>query len=441
MAFPDAKTKNEKIKHAHPWPAAHRPRPRKQKDKFGCRFCGNPLRHLFVDLGLSPLCQNVVPRENLYEMEPFYPLQAFVCEKCFLVQVHEHVHGREIFRHYAYFSSYSDSWLAHTKKYAEDMIERLGLNSRNQVIEIASNDGYMLRNFVEKGIPALGIEPAANVAEVARQKGVPTLTKYFGEPVARELAAEGLKADLLACKNVLAHVPDINDFVRGLKILLADGGVFTVETPHLMKLISENQFDTIYQEHYCYLSLITVETILAAHGLTVFDVEEFPTHGGSLRIYARHSADESKPVLPAVAVQRNREIEFGLTRLETYLNFAENVRETKRKLLELLIQLKREGRRIAAYGAPGKGVTLLNYCGIRNDFIDFTVDRNPMKQGNYLPGTRIPVYAPEKIAAERPDYILILPWNLKAEIMAQLDYVRQWGARFIIPIPEPTIID
>ena len=410
-----------------------------KNSKHGCRFCGAHLQHVFVDLGMSPLCQSQVSPDQLNIMESFYPLKAYVCDQCFLVQVIEHVSGKEIFSHYAYFSSYSESWLRHVKKYTELMIGRLGFNSESQVIEVASNDGYMLQYFVEKGIPALGIEPAANVAETAIKKGVPTVVKFFGEQTARELVKEGIEADLLAGKNVMAHVPDLNDFIKGLKILLKSDGVITIEFPHLMRLIEDNQFDTIYQEHYCYFSFIAAQQVFAAHGLTIFNVEEFPTHGGSLRIYARHTEDESKPVQESVAKMKNREVTAGYTKIETYHNFAEKVTETKRKLLEFLIQAKKEGKQIVGYGAPGKGVTLLNYCGIREDFIDYTVDRNPMKQNNYLPGVRIPVFSPEKIAETKPDYILILPWNLKEEIMEQLDYVRKWGAKFVVPIPELTV--
>jgi hypothetical protein len=404
-----------------------------------CRFCGTSLEHIFVDLGLSPLCESYVAKDQLNDMEPFYPLKAYVCESCFLVQVPTHVSGEHIFSHYAYFSSYSDSWLEHCRNYTEMMAKRLGLNHDSQVVEVASNDGYLLQYFVARGIPSLGIEPAANVAEAAVGKGVPTLVRFFGEETARDLVADGIRADLLTGNNVLAHVPDLNDFVKGLKLLLNEEGVITIEFPHLMRLIEGNQFDTIYQEHYCYFSFIAVQQVFAAHGLTIFDVEELPTHGGSLRIYAQHAEDRAKPVLSSVTELREREIAAGYTRLETYRSFAERVSETKRRLLEFLIDAKREGKSIAGYGAPGKGNTLLNYCGIRQDFVDYTVDRNPMKQGRFLPGTRIPVFSPEKIAETRPDYILILPWNLKDEVMRQLAFVREWGAKFVVPIPQLTI--
>ena len=406
----------------------------------GCRFCGTTLAHSVVDLGMSPLCESFLTPEQLNHSEQFYPLQAFVCEECFLVQVEEYVSGREIFGHeYAYFSSYSDSWLAHARRYADMIVERLGLNENSQVVELASNDGYMLKNFVDKGIPALGVEPAPNVAEVAVAKGVNTVVKFFGVRTAEELVEDGIRADLLMANNVMAHVPDLNDFVGGMKVILSDSGVVTVEFPHLQRLIEGNQFDTIYQEHYCYFSFVTVERIFAEHGMTLFDVEEITTHGGSLRIYARHTENECLPVLPAVAEMRERELAAGYTRLETYRTFAENVAETKRKLLEFLIQAKRDGKQVAAYGAPGKGNTLLNYCGIREDFLDYAVDRNPYKHGKFLPGTRIPVFPTEKIAETRPDYVLILPWNLKDEIVEQLEYIREWGAEFVVPIPELTV--
>ena len=407
----------------------------------GCRFCGTPLHQTVVDLGLSPLCQNRVTPEQVDRHEIFYPLKAMLCEACWLVQVHAHVSGEEIFSHYAYFSSFSDSWLRHCREYVQMITAKLRLGSKSQVIEIASNDGYLLQYFVEQGIPALGIEPAANVAEAARQKGVESITKFFGTQTARELVDQGLRPDLLLGNNVLAHVPDLNDFVAGLKLLLKDDGVITFEFPHLMRLIEENQFDTIYQEHYCYFSLLAIQKIFQAHGLTVFDVETLSTHGGSLRIYARHSEDESKPISESVGRLHELEIEKGYARLDAYTDFAERVAETKRQLLSFLIEAKREGKSIVGYGVPGKGNTLLNYCGIRTDFLDYTVDRNLMKQNTFLPGSRIPVFAPEKIAETRPDYVLILPWNLKQEIMDQLAYIRAWGGRFVVPIPETKVFE
>jgi hypothetical protein len=408
-------------------------------NNVGCRFCGAILRHTFVDLGMSPLCESYVKADQLNSMEPFYPLHVYVCEHCFLVQLQEYVAPDHIFQEYAYFSSYSESWLQHARIYTDMMVERFKLHGGSQVIEIASNDGYLLQYFVARGIPVLGIEPAINVAEVAIEKGIATVTKFLGEQVARELTNEGKRADLLIGNNVLAQVPDLNSFVDGMKILLAPQGVITMEFPHLMRLIEENQFDTIYHEHFSYFSFVTVEKILTAHGLTIFDVEELPTHGGSLRIYACHVEDTGKPIGKSVEELRAREQATGFISLKSYLSFAEKVKETKRKLLDFLIRAKREGKSIAGYGAPGKGNTLLNYCGIRTDFIDYTVDRNPYKQGKFLPGTHIPVFHPDKIRETRPDYVLILPWNIKDEIVKQMLYIREWSGQFIIPIPEISI--
>ncbi len=405
-----------------------------------CRFCGRGLIHTFVDLGMSPLCESFLSADQLNQMEPFYPLHVYVCENCFLVQLQEYVSPENIFTEYAYFSSYSDSWLQHAKAYTDLIAERFNIDPESLVVELASNDGYLLQYFVQKGIPVLGVEPAANVAQAAIKKGIPTVVKFFGTRTAHELSSERGKADLLLGNNVLAHVPDLNDFVAGMKILLKPSGVITMEFPHLMRLMNENQFDTIYHEHFSYFSFATVEKVFAAHGLTIFDVEELSTHGGSLRIYARHNENAEQPVTRRVLDLRAREEAAGFTRLETYLSFAKKVEETKRSLLNFLIKAKREGKSIAGYGAPGKGNTLLNYCGIRTDFIDHTVDRNPYKHGKYTPGTHIPIFHPDKIGETRPDYILILPWNLKNEIMQQLEYVRDWGTRFIIPIPEVTIL-
>jgi 2-polyprenyl-3-methyl-5-hydroxy-6-metoxy-1,4-benzoquinol methylase len=405
-----------------------------------CRFCGEPLRHIFVDLGMSPICNDMVKPSRLNEMEPFYPLRTYVCENCLLVQLQQYVAPDNIFSDYTYFSSYSDSWLQHAKRYCDMAMERFGLNVDSQVVEIASNDGYLLQNFVAAGVPVLGIEPASNVAEVAQQKGIPTRVKFFGLETARELTGEALQADLIVGNNVLAHVPALNDFVAGMKALLKPSATITMEFPHLMRLMQENQFDTIYHEHFSYFSFITAEKIFAAHGLTLFDVEELPTHGGSLRIFARHAEDTSRPVSGRAKELREREQEAGYTRLETYAQFGEQVKETKRKLLEFLIRVKREGKTVVGYGAPGKGNTLLNYCGIKTDFIDYTVDRSPYKQGNFLPGSRIPVYHPDAIRETKPDYILILPWNLKDEIMTQMAYVAEWGGQFVVPIPEVTVL-
>jgi len=405
-----------------------------------CRLCGASLRRTFVDLGMSPLCESYVAPEQLNQMEPFYPLHVLVCEKCFLVQLGEYVTAGRIYSEYAYFSSYSDSWLRHAREYADMITRRLRLGPQSLVIELASNDGYLLQNFVQKAIPVLGIDPAANIAPHAIKKGVPTLVRFFGVETAREVLARGKPADLLIGNNVLAHVPALNDFVAGMKLLLKPGGVITMEFPHLWRLMEATQFDTIYHEHFSYFSFLTAEETFARHGLTMFDVEELATHGGSLRIYARHSEDEGQPATPRVAAMRRREQELGFNRLETYTSFEGQVKETKRKLLEFLIAARRAGKSVAGYGAPGKGNTLLNYCGIRTDFLDYTVDRNPYKQGKFLPGTHIPIYAPEKIAQTKPDYVLILPWNLQDEIVQQLAYIREWGGRFVVPIPEAAVL-
>jgi hypothetical protein len=412
--------------------------PRKDvaKDPPRCRFCEAPLQQTVVDLGMSPLCESYLNTSQLNQMEPFYPLHVRVCGRCFLVQLEAYVSPESIFSDYAYFSSYSDSWLAHAKAYTEKMATRFNLSSKNLVVEVASNDGYLLQYFVPKKIPVLGIEPAGNVAAVAVNLGIPTVVEFFGTATARELVAQGKRADLLLGNNVLAQVPNLNDFVTGMKILLAPTGVITIEFPHLMRLIEENQFDTIYHEHFCYFSFLTAEKIFAAHGLTLFDVEELSTHGGSLRIYARHAEDSAKAVSDRVHELRKREESAGFATLERYHSFAEQVNETKRKLLEFLIQAKRAGKQIAGYGAPGKGNTLLNFCGIRTDFLGYTVDRSPHKQGKFLPGTHIPIYSPDHIRQTRPDYLLILPWNLKDEIMKQNAYIRDWGGQFVVPVPE-----
>jgi 2-polyprenyl-3-methyl-5-hydroxy-6-metoxy-1,4-benzoquinol methylase len=402
---------------------------------FPCRFCGTAVRRTFVDLGMSPLCESYLSVQQLNEMERFYPLHVLVCENCFLVQLQEYVSVESIFGEYAYFSSYSESWLAHAKAYTEKMIERFALGPKSQVVELASNDGYLLQYFVLARVPVLGIEPAANVAAVAVKKGVPTLVKFFNRESAEELAAQGIKADLLLGNNVLAQVPDLNSFVSGMKILLKPNGVITMEFPHLIKLMEQGQLDTIYHEHFSYFSLLAAEKIFSAHKLTLFDLEELPTHGGSLRIYACHEEDRSKGLSPRVLSVRAAEEAAGLSKLESYSHFAERTKETKCALLEFLIDARRNGKQVAGYGAPGKGNTLLNYCGIRSDLLSYTVDRNPYKQGKYLPGSHIPIYSPEHIRETRPDYVLILPWNLKDEIMQQLAYIREWGGRFVVPIP------
>jgi SAM-dependent methyltransferase len=407
---------------------------------FACRFCGTNLEHRVVDLGMSPLCESYVAAEDLDGMEMFYPLHVWVCHRCFLVQLNEYVAPEEIFTEYAYFSSFASSWLAHARDYVAMITDRLGLGADSFVVELASNDGYLLQYFVERGIPCLGIEPAANVAAVAMERGVPTDVSFFGVERAKRLADDGRLADLVLGNNVLAQVPDLNDFVAGIPTILAPDGTVTIEFPHLLRLLEENQFDTIYHEHFCYFSMISAEAIFAGHGMTIFDVDELWTHGGSLRIYARHAADTSRSVSERVIALREREEAAGFRDVATYERFEEQVRATKRELLGLLSDIKSKGGSIAGYGAPGKGNTLLNYCGIRTDFIDFTVDRNPYKQGRYLPGTHIPIHPPERIDETRPDYILILPWNFKDEILEQMAHARDWGAKFIVPIPRPTVL-
>ena len=403
---------------------------------YQCRFCSQPLRHTFVDLGLSPLCESYIPATQLGEPERLYPLHSFVCEKCFLVQLPEHVTAREIFEEYAYFSSYSESWLNHAKSYVAAITRRFALGAHSLVVELASNDGYLLQYFKANGIPVLGIEPARNVAQTAIAKGIPCVTEFFGQDLARRLAREGHKADLLLGNNVLAHVPDINDFVSGMKILLKDDGVITMEFPHLVRMVEENQFDTIYHEHFSYLSFTTVAQVFTAHGLTLFDVDELSTHGGSLRIYACHVEDDSKSVSSDVAALRAKEELWGVSDLERYRAFTGKVEATKRNILRFLIEARETGKAVAGYGAPGKGNTLLNYCGIRSDFLDYTVDLNPYKQGKFTPGTRIPIYPPEQIKKTKPDFLFILPWNLREEIAAQNAYIREWGGRFVVPIPD-----
>ena len=401
-----------------------------------CRFCGATLHTTMVDLGMSPLCESFLTAEQLNGPEVFLPLHVRVCDSCLLAQVQEYVSPEEIFDEYAYFSSYSTAWLDHAKRYAATMTERLGLGPDSLVVELASNDGYLLRWFVERGVPVLGIEPAANVAQVAIDAGIPTRVEFFGRDYARALAAEGVQADLVLGNNVLAQVPDLNSFVAGITTVLAPGGTVTIEFPHLQRLMAENQFDTIYHEHFSYFSLLATERIFAAHGLTVFDVDELWTHGGSLRVHARHEADTGRPVTEAVDRVRAGEMAAGLDRMETYERFGAQVEATKRRILTFLIEARDAGKRVVGYGAPGKGNTLLNYCGVRTDLLEFTVDRNPYKHGRFLPGTHIPVHPPEALDAARPDYVLILPWNLREEISSQLAHVREWGGRFVVPIPE-----
>jgi SAM-dependent methyltransferase len=403
-----------------------------------CRSCGATLRHTFVDLGMSPLANSYIAADQLNQPEPFYPLHAYVCAECLLVQLESIAKPEDIFSDYAYFSSYSDTWVEHARSYAESVVNRFGLNGQSRVVEIASNDGYLLQFFVEKGIPVLGIEPADNVAQAALEKGIPTLVRFFGEETARELSAHG-KADLVIGNNVLAHVPDLNGFVRGLKILLQPDGVITLEFPHLMRLMQENQFDTIYHEHYSYFSLVSIQKLFSRHGLKVFDVDELTTHGGSLRIYVSHEDDRRKPVCESVRELLSTEGKAGLGNLEHYLAFNEQVQTTKRKLLEFLTRTKAKQKSVVGYGAPAKGNTLLNYCGVGTDLIRYTVDRSPHKQGHFLPGTHIPIYSPERLRQTMPDYVLILPWNLKEEVMDQMKEVRGWNGHFVVPIPEVRI--
>lgn len=404
-----------------------------------CRFCASPLEHTFADLGLSPLSNSYLRADQLNRMEPFYPLHARVCASCFLVQVEEFERPEEIFGHYSYFSSYSSTWLRHASDFAAMATQRFHLNGKSRVIEIASNDGYLLQYFHQRGISVLGVEPAENVSAVAREKGIETLTKFFGVATAQDLGRSERQGDLVIGNNVLAHVPDLNDFVAGLKLVLKRGGTISLEFPHLLRLIQENQFDTIYHEHFSYFSLWTVGKIFARHGLKIFDVEELPTHGGSLRIFACH-AEEPPPASASVSELTDRELKAGITSLETYTRFGERVRETKRALLEFLIEVKRERKTIVGYGAPAKGNTLLNYCGVGRDFLDFTADISPHKQNHFLPGTHIPIFHPDMIRQTRPDFVLILPWNLRDEITQQLAHVREWGGRFVVPIPRVEVI-
>jgi SAM-dependent methyltransferase len=405
-----------------------------------CRFCGHRLEHIFADLGMSPLANSYLTPAQLHQMEPFYPLRVYICAGCLLVQAEEFESPESIFGDYAYFASYSDTWLQHAKTYADMAVERFGLDRQSLVVEVASNDGYLLQYFVARGIPVLGVEPAANVADAALKKGVPTTVRFFGAETARDLVAQGKVADLLVGNNVLAHVPKLNDFVRGMKIVLKANGVVTMEFPHLMRLMQENQFDTIYHEHFSYFSFIVIDKIFADHGLTLFDVEELPTHGGSLRIYARHTEDTSKPIGQRVFDLLAREKDAGFASWQSYLSFSDRVKATKYKLLNFLIKAKRERKSIVGYGAPAKANTLLNYCGIRSDFMDYTVDRSPHKQGHFLPGTHIPIHHPDKIKETKPDYLLILPWNLKDEVMEQMQCIRDWGGQFIVPIPEVQVL-
>jgi SAM-dependent methyltransferase len=404
-----------------------------------CRFCGAALSFTVIDLGMSPLCESFVLPEQADEMEPFFPLHVRACETCLLVQLPAYVSPEVIFREYAYFSSYSDSWLEHARRYAQEVTQRFGLGSSSFIVEVASNDGYLLRNFAERGFRCLGIEPALNVAEAARAAGIETVTEFFGRAAAETVRRAYGSPDLIVANNVLAHVPDVNDFAGGISSLLAPAGVATFEFPHLVRLVAGTQYDTIYHEHYSYLTLLTSRAILARHGLDVFDVEELATHGGSLRLFAAHAG--TRAIEPAVAELEAEERAAGYGGLAVYERFRSDVERSKRALLAYLIGARSAGKRVAAYGAPGKGNTLLNYCGIRTDLVEYAVDRNPYKHGRLTPGTHIPIYAPERLAETQPDVILIVPWNLRDEIAAQLDYTREWGATLVVPIPSVATVE
>jgi|SRR5579871_115034 len=404
-----------------------------------CRFCRAGLNRTLVDLGMSPLCETYPSAAELNRGEVYYPLHVYVCDQCFLAQLEQYESAENIFNDYAYFSSYSDSWLKHAENYCSQMMARLNLNDQSFVVEVASNDGYLLQYFVERNVPVLGVEPAGNVAQVAKAKNVPTLVRFFGAGLARQLASEGRYADLVLGNNVLAQVPDLNDFVEGLAILLKPEGTLTLEFPHLLRLMERNQFDTIYHEHFSYFSLLTTVRILSAHGLTVYDVEELGTHGGSLRVFACRASNSRCPISPRVHQVIAEEDSAGLASAAGYQKFARQVRETKLALVDFLVTAAREGKTVAGYGAPGKSATLLHYCGIGRDWIEYTVDRNPYKQGRFLPGTHVPIYHPERIRETQPDYVIILPWNLKDEIMGQLQHIREWGGRFVVPIPKLTV--
>jgi hypothetical protein len=405
-----------------------------------CRMCGAELRCTFVDLGKSPLCESFLVAEQLDQVERFYPLHVRICGECLLVQLEAYVPANEIFTEYAYFSAYSDSWVRHAEAYTEMIVDRVGLTADSLVLEIASNDGYLLQHFVQRGIPTLGVDPAVNVAPAALARGVPTIVDFFDSALAQQFRREGRQPNLIVANNVLAQVPELNDFVAGMEIALAEHGVVTVEVPHVVRLVDGLQFDTIYHEHYSYFSLTTLVRLFASHGLDVFDVEELASHGGSLRVYAKRLGDDAHVATGSVEALLATESNGGYDRIDGYQDFARRVIETKWALLELLIDLRRAGNSIVGYGAPGKGNTLLNYCAIRADLLDYTVDRNPNKQGRYLPGTHIPIYAPSKIEETHPAYVLVLPWNLKQEIMGQLSHIQEWGGQLIVPIPNPEIV-
>ena len=418
----------------------HIPAQAPTRERALCRLCANPLKATFVDLGMSPLCESFLTGDQLDQMEAYFPLHVLVCDRCFLVQLKEYVKPESIFNEYAYFSSYSTSWVEHARKYCHMIAERCSLGPKSEVFEIASNDGYLLQHFLPLGIPVTGIEPAANVAKIAQAKNIPTLVEFFGLALAKRLVSEGRHADLIVGNNVLAQVPNLSDFTAGMAHLLAPNGVITLEFPHLERLIEENQFDTIYHEHFSYFSLVAVDRLAARHGLKVFDVEPLPTHGGSLRVYlcrlnAAHSTTQSVEALLA------HERGIGFEDIRTYSRFSTQVHDTKRRLLSFLIKCKEQNAKLCGYGAPGKGNTLLNYCGIGTDFLDFTVDRNPYKHGRYTPGMHIPIRPITAIDEAKPDYILILPWNLKSEIIKQMRHVADWGCKFIVPIPKIHVVD
>lgn len=409
--------------------------------EMNCRNCNNKLDNVFADLGMSPLANSYLTADRINHMEAFYPLRTFVCSKCFLVQLDEFEKPENIFSNYAYFSSYSETWLKHVESFVNSTINRFGFNNKNQVIEIASNDGYLLQYFKKQGIPVLGIEPAANVADVAMKNGIPTITKFFGTHTAKELVHDNKTADLLIAINVMPHVPDLHDFIEGMKVLLNPSGIIVIQfSAYLMNLIEQNEFDTIYHEHFSYFSLGTIQNVLSTHGLSIFDVEELPIHGGSLRIYTKHSEND-KIQIENTRLQNllKREKEFGLMNLDTYTNFSEKIMKVKLDIWNFFISVNRENKQVACYGAPAKGNTLLNFCGIYSDLVDYTVDINPHKQGLYLPGTHVPIFPPEKIRETQPDYLIILPWNLKEEIMKQMSYIRDWGGKFVTLIPTVTI--
>lgn len=407
-----------------------------------CRFCDAPIEQTFIDLGTSPIANSYVKPENFMKMEPFFALHAFVCGECFLVQLpnmesREHIFNEE----YAYFSSYSASVLSHSKAYVEMMIDRFGFDGNSQVIEVASNDGYLLQYFRDRGVKVLGIEPSGSVAEAAEKAGIPSRVRFFGVETAKALKAEGFTADLMLGNNVMAHVPDLNDFIGGFPILVGPRGIVTIEFPHLLRTIEDLYYDQVYHEHYSYLSFIAVEKIFAAHGMTLFDVEEIAPQGGSLRIFACHTGDETHPVTERVAAMREREIAAGLASPEGYRSFAERVQETKRDLLRFLMEAKEAGKTVVGYGAPAKATTLLNYCGVKADMVDYTVDISPYKHGNLLPGTRIPIHPPSMILETKPDYVLIFAWNIKDEIMRNMAGVREWGGKFVVPLPRVEVLD